>query len=297
MSYVYMNKDETHFDVLGIVGVGLIGGSLGLAAKKRGLVGNVLGIGRSPEKLERAKQLGAIDEYTTDLVEGAQKADCLILCVPVLTIVPLLTQMVPHLKPGCIVTDVGSTKTKIVKEAEGVLAGRNPFVGGHPMAGSEEAGVDAADADLFVGATYVLTESKNTDKAALRKLIEFASALGADAVTMGTHDHDIRVAMISHLPHIIAAALMMLSPNEAQALAAGSFRDTTRVASSPPNLWRDICESNRNAIIYSIVSLRKQMDEIEFALSDDDFDSIEEMFARAKELRDALAEKKGWKES
>ena len=191
-------SNKPNFNILGIVGVGLIGGSLGLAAKKRGLVGKVLGIGRSPEKLEHAKQLAAIDEYTTDLVEGAQRADCLILCVPVLTIVPLLSQMVPHLKPGCIVTDVGSTKTKIVKEAEGVIAGRNPFVGGHPMAGSEEAGVDAADADLFVGATYVLTESKNTDKAALRGLAEFASALGSNVLTMTPEDHDKRVAMISH---------------------------------------------------------------------------------------------------
>ena len=265
-----------------------------MAAKKRGLVGKVLGIGRSAEKLQRAKDLGAIDEFTTDMVTGAREADCLVLCVPVLTIVPLLAQMAPHLKPGCIVTDVGSTKSKIVKEAEEVLAGRNPFVGGHPMAGSEEAGVDAADADLFVGATYVLTDSRNTDMAALHKLTDFASALGAEVLTMGRNDHDHWVAMISHLPHLLAAALVLTSDKHALALAAGSFRDATRVASSPPNLWRDICESNRNAIICSIVRLKRWLEEMEFALSDDDFDAVERMFAEAKAIRDELAQKKGW---
>ena len=113
-------------------------------------------------------------------------------------------------------------------------------------------------------------------------------------MTMGSHDHDFHVAMISHLPHLLAAALMLASDDDAQALAAGSFRDATRVASSPPNLWRDICESNRGAIIYSIGKLKKLLEEMEFAISDDDFDAVEEMFAKAKAIRNELAEKKGW---
>jgi len=289
------SRNQPVFDVLGIVGVGLIGGSLGLAAKKRGLVGTVLGIGRSAEKLDRARTLGAIDEYTTDLISGARDADCLAVCVPVLTIVPLIAQMAPHLKPSCIVTDVGSTKGLIAREAERVLAGRNPFVGGHPMAGAEEAGVDAAAADLFVGATYVLTESPRTDSAALERLVRFASALGAKVVTMLPEEHDRRVAMVSHLPHLLAAALTMASAEDASELAAGSFRDATRVASSPPNLWRDICESNTKAIIHAVGELQGVLADAKTALMSGDFDAVEALFAQAKAARDELADRKGWR--
>ena len=289
------------FETVAIVGVGLIGGSLGMAARRRGIARRVIGIGRSEQRLMRAKILGAIDDYSLDLAEGAAEADLVILCTPVQMVAPTLETMAPSLKPGAIVTDAGSTKRDIVEQAELVLERREEsdgapsapvtFIGGHPMAGSERTGVDAARADLFVGATYVLTPGKNTELQALARLSEFAAGLGARVEVLNPAQHDQAVAIISHLPHAIASALMQLAEESQREtgktfqLAAGSFKDLTRIADSSPELWRDICITNADSICAAITSFQDTLEGLKTALQEHDEAAIERFFHQAQQIR------------
>lgn len=280
------------FENAAIVGVGLIGGSIGLAARRRGIVRRVIGVGRAEQRLMRAKILGAIDDYSLDMQAGVAEADLIILCPPVRLVIPMLEQIVESLKPGAIVTDAGSTKAEIVEQAEAIMPPGTFFVGGHPMAGSEQTGVNAARADLFEGATYVLTSGKRTDLAALSKLCEFAAALGSRVEILDAQQHDRAVAVISHLPHAIASALMQLTEDchrrsgKAFQLAAGSFRDLTRIADSSPELWRDICLTNAGSICEAITGIQSILDELKVALDSEDEEAIESFFQKGKELRE-----------
>lgn len=284
-------RTEPVFDTAAVVGVGLIGGSLGMAAKKRGLAGRVLGIGRSEQKLMRAKLLGAIDEYSLDTENGAADADLVVICTPVRTIVPTLERMSASLKEGAVVTDVGSTKQEIVRDAAEVIPEGRHFIGGHPMAGSEQAGVENASADLFVDATYVLTPSENTDVTALGKLVSFTEGLGARVEIMSAAEHDKAVAIISHLPHAIAAALLHLAADSQRKsgsvfkLAAGSFRDLTRISDSPPQIWTDICSTNAEAIIDAVRAFLDALDPLLSALADVDDAGVSKFFEEAREIR------------
>ena len=306
------------FDTIAIVGVGLIGGSIGMAARRRGIARRVIGIGRSEQKLMRAKILGAIDEYCLDMAQGAADADLIVLCTPVQLVVPTLEAMVASLKPGAIVTDAGSTKRQIVEQADSVLARHAEhtrhaeldsasipprhaeldsaptpptFIGGHPMAGSEQTGVDAGRADLFMGATYVLTPGKDTDFGALAKMSEFAGALGARVEVLSPAEHDQAVAVISHLPHAIASALMQLAEESQRhtgktfQLAAGSFKDLTRIADSSPELWRDICITNADSLSAAITVFQDMLQNLKAALQAGDTAEIERFFEQAQQIR------------
>lgn len=279
------------FNTVAIVGVGLIGGSLGMAAKERKLARRVTGIGRSEQKLMRAKILGAIDDYCLDLETGASDADLVVICTPVRTVVPTIERMAASFKPGAIVTDVGSTKAEIVSGASRVVpAGK--FVGGHPMAGSEQAGVDAAFPDLFLGATYVLTPTDETDLDALGAVAALAEAVGARVETMSPEEHDAAVAVISHLPHVISCALLHTAEDLQRRdgrvfrLAAGSFRDLTRISDSPPVIWRDICLSNRSAIAAGIELFQEWLSRFRRALEADDADAVMSAFEEACRIRE-----------
>ncbi len=280
------------FDTVAIVGVGLIGGSLGMAARRRGVARRVIGIGRTEQKLMHAKILGAIDDYSMDIEHGAAEADLIILCTPVKLVAPTLKKMAPSLKQGAIITDAGSTKFEIVQQCENVTPAGRFFVGGHPMAGSEQTGVNAARADLFLGATYVLTPGFGTDLTALSKMTEFAGAIGAHVEILSPEEHDEAVAVISHLPHAIAAGLMRLAEDSHRnngktfGLAAGSFRDLTRIADSSPELWRDICLSNAGPLAQSITDLQKALDELKSALVTHDAQAIERFFEQARQTRE-----------
>ena len=284
-------KGNLIFDTVAVVGVGLIGGSLGMAAKKRGLVNRVIGVGRSEQKLMRAKILGAIDEYSLDLTYGAAEADLVVICTPVKLIVPTIERMAQSLKDGAIVTDVGSTKRETVSLASGVLPEGRCFIGGHPMAGSEQAGADAAVADLFVGATYVLTPSPDTDLATLRKMTAFVEAVGANAELMTPEEHDAAVAVISHLPHALSGVLLQLAEDsqrdsgKAFRLAAGSFRDLTRISDSPPEIWRDICVTNADTLSKSIDEFQRHLETFKQALDSHDEDAIMQFFESARLIR------------
>ncbi len=274
-----------------IIGVGLIGGSFGMALKKRGVAGNVIGIGRSPERLQKAVELGSIDSWTTDVVSGVKCADLVYIATPVGLELDFIRQISSVVKDGCIITDAGSTKSDICIGADeiGVC-----FVGGHPMAGSESAGVESADPDMFVDATYVLTPTANTNQATLGTVRQLAEAVGSRVVVMDHDAHDRCTAVISHLPHVIAAALVSLANDRSQQypqlfdLIAGSFRDATRVASSSPVIWRDICLSNVEALRDATEGLKSMLDECSRILESGDAESLEAYFDAARTVRDSL---------
>jgi prephenate dehydrogenase len=233
-----------------IVGVGLMGGSLGMALRRRGW--HVTGIGRNASRLKKARSLGALDDFTTDIAAGVRSADVLVLATPVGDIVPLAKKAWPHLKPGTLVTDAGSVKGAIVKALSGrTLKGSPVFVGAHPMCGSEKTGVENSRADLYQGASCVLTPAVHTPPAALARAEAFWKGVGAKVVRLSPQLHDGTVAVVSHLPHLIAETLVLTAASKgrpAADLAAGSFKDATRVAGADPVLWSQIFAMNRPAL-------------------------------------------------
>lgn len=269
-----------------IIGVGLIGGSFGMALKKRGLAERVIGIGRSPERLRRAVDLGAVDSYSTDLTV-VSKADLIYVSTPVNTELAFIKEAARHMKKGCVITDAGSTKGEICRES-----GAPWFIGGHPMAGSEQTGVQAGSPDLFVGATYVLTPTEATDPNALALMRSLAEDIGSRVVVMDPEAHDECVAVISHLPHLMAAALVMLAEDRSAGnpdvlqLIAGSFRDMTRVAGSSPELWRDICMTNPHAIARSAAEFKRLLDQGLGLIESNDRAGFEAWFKKGKDFRD-----------
>src|SRR5262245_19610456 len=222
---------------LTIVGVGLIGGSVGLAAKRRGLAERVLGAGRQRASLDRALALGAIDEGLLDLSAAVHRADLAVFCTPVDGIAAQVLAAAPGCAAGTLLTDAGSTKAAIVRGVEGRLPDGVAFVGSHPLAGSEKRGPEHADPDLFLGRLAVVTQTPRTDPAALERTAAFWRALGSRVRVMSPEEHDRALALTSHLPHLMAAALAGVLPPELHELTAGGFRDTTRVAAGEPSLW------------------------------------------------------------
>lgn len=284
------------FDRVGIIGVGLIGGSLGMGIVQRGLSREVVGIGRSPENLREAERMGAVTRTAASLAEGVRGADLVIVATPVTSIIKSVREVVPHLTPGTIVTDVGSTKQQIVEQAEAVMPDGAFFVGGHPMAGSEAAGVRFADRYLFEGAYYVLTPTPRTSPSALRVVGELARAVGAKPIEMSPAAHDFAVAAISHLPHMAAVALVnavgsMPGSKEIFSLAAGGFRDTTRVAAGNPEVWRDILATNSAMLRAAMAHFRKELDRIDDLLEAGDMQGLQALLQDARELRKAVPSK------
>jgi prephenate dehydrogenase len=275
-----------------IVGIGLLGGSLGMAIKRRRLAGRVEGYVRRAATVEECRKLKALDRATLDLHSAVVDADLVILCTPLAQMQALVKKMLPSLKPGAIVTDVGSVKASVVKDVESLVAKAGAhFVGSHPMAGGEKSGVSAARADLFVNAVCVVTPTRKTPVAALSQVEDFWEAVGARLLGLSPEQHDALVARSSHLPHAIAATLAagVLNPKHPfpqTKLCATGFRDTTRIASGSPEMWRDIALANRRhldrALEGFIVDLRK----FQAALRRGDARAIEKFFATAKARRD-----------
>ncbi|MCW3058947.1 MAG: Prephenate dehydrogenase [Capsulimonas sp.] len=278
----------TRFGTVAIVGVGLMGGSLGLALRQRRLAHRVIGVGRDAARLSHAVSLGAIDSFQTDIAVGVEDADVVVLCSTIGHILEVLPGVLQAVKPGAVVTDVGSTKTTIVEAA----AAFPNFVGGHPMAGSERGGVEAATALLYQEATWAITPTDTTDPAALRIVTALAQEIGATTLLLDPKSHDAMVAVTSHLPHVLATSLMRSAALATQTLpqtprlSAGSFADMTRVSASPAPIWRDICLTNRDAILAAIASFRGELDALEKAIMNSDAAEIEKLFAggaKAKE--------------
>jgi prephenate dehydrogenase len=242
------------FDTVAIWGMGLLGGSLGLALRKRGLAGRVIGVGRNPERLAKALDLGTCDETTCDLAEGFAEADLAVLCTPVAVLADALPRLGTMFKEGAIVTDVGSTKRRIVEAAEAAMPPGRRFVGCHPMSGAEVSGVAHAREDLYDGNPCFLTPTPSTDPDAVALLASLWSKIGSRVVVTDPDRHDAVVAAISHAPHLASSALAALAAslgedeNYLAAVVGGGFWDTTRLAKGDLAMWVEICSENRDWI-------------------------------------------------
>jgi len=288
-----------HFRKITIVGVGLLGGSLGMAIRRRRLATEVAGFVRRAASVAGCKRLGAADLATRNLQGAVQGADLIVLCTPLAQMRPLVRRMLPALKPGAILTDVGSVKASVVREIE-TLAGKAGarFVGSHPMAGSEKNGLSAARADLFVNAVCAVTPTRKTSKAALRKVERFWAALGSRVVRLTPELHDALVSRSSHLPHVTAAVLAdqvldPAHPKDQAALCASGFRDTTRIASGSPEMWRDIALANRKNLDRALNVFIGELTKFRRALKRADANAISRLFERAKRRRDAWSARGG----
>ncbi|WP_338817791.1 hypothetical protein MTCOM_13080 [Moorella thermoacetica] len=284
------SKSGPGIERVAILGLGLIGGSLGLALRKRG-VKEVAGYDRHPETIEAALTLGAINRPAADPATAVQGAQVVILAVPVGALGSLAGSIVPFLDPEAIVTDTGSVKGAVVRDLEAIFRDRARYVGGHPMAGSERAGIAAADGYLLENAVYVLTPTPATDTRALKSLEGLFQSLGSRVITLDPEEHDLIVAGVSHLPHFLAVSLVQAAGELAREhplalmLAAGGFRDTTRIAGGDPVMWRDIFLYNREAILALLKSWRCQIDALEEMIRAGDATGLETVLNEARALR------------
>jgi len=278
-----------------IIGLGLIGGSLALALKRAGAVQTVVGISRRTETLDTALELGVIDEKTTDWAVALDAADVVVLAAPIGVTADLLATMQPHLQANTVITDVGSVKGHIVAAAQQVF-GDVPaqLVPGHPIAGSERSGVTAASASLFEHHKVILTPLPNTSDSAQQTVTHLWQHTGADVVTMPVDQHDQVLAHTSHLPHLLAFALVdsLAQQPDSDAMfryAAGGFRDFTRIAASDPQMWHDIFTGNRTAVLTALDRLTNDLQTLRQAIQDNDGETILETLARAQTARQRCA--------
>jgi len=280
------------FRKISIIGVGLLGGSLGLAVRKHKLAGEVAGYVRREASLRDCERAGAVDYATTDLLAAVSNAGLVILCTPLAQMPELARRLVPGLKRGAVVTDVGSVKADVVRELEAIVKTSGAhFVGGHPMAGGEKMGVLASRSDLYENAVCVITPTRRSNAAAVRKLTKFWQAMGSRTLSMDAAHHDLLVSRTSHLPHVAAAALATLVLNPSQPkfqadLCAAGFRDTTRIASGSPEMWRDISLANRKNIARSVDGFIVELKKFQTALRSGKPSEIQRLFSTAKRRRD-----------
>lgn len=282
------------FKQLTIAGVGLIGGSLALIARKHGLVDRIVGLGRTQANLEVALERGLIDAATRDPIEAARGTDLLMLATPILTFPATLRAMTPHLPEDCVVTDVGSVKSWVVRELEPLLGSRMSLVGVHPVAGKETTGAIAADEDLFRDRRVIVTPAARSTPDAIAKVETLWRATGARVERMAPEVHDGLLARASHLPQIASSALAAALADEfvdgqwAASFGAGGLRDTTRIAASSAEMWRDICLTNREAILDALRLFSASFVEFEHAVEQGDADQLIALFERGRRMRDQL---------
>ena len=281
------------FERLAVIGVGLIGGSVALALRRAGAVGRVVGIGRGRANLERALALGIIDEIADDAATGVAGADAVVVAAPVAQFAPVLAAVRNALASGAVITDAGSTKQDVVAAARGTLGARfDRFVPAHPIAGAERVGADAAREALFDGRNVVVTPLPETDPAALAAAEALWRTCGARVSRMTPAEHDAVFAAVSHLPHVLAYALvaMIAERDNAERLfgyAAGGFRDFTRIASSSPEMWRDICLANRESLIAEIDAYGTALQGLRSLVAAGDGAELEHLFTDSRSARDA----------
>lgn len=279
---------------IAIIGLGLIGGSLGLALKKSGVENlRIVGIPRREETLKQAIEKGAIDEGTTDHVKGSADADIVFVCTPINLIPEIVREIAPNLKKGAIVTDVGSSKYGIVSQAERVMPKGACFVGGHPMAGKETTKLGSADPELFKDKIWVLTKTSRTSQRAWEQVSKLVGSLGTKVLGMDPKTHDLVVAAISHMPLAVAASMVNAVAGEPEKelmskCAASGFRDTTRIASGDPILGVDMFTTNKKSVLKMIGSFKKALSDLEKLIKEGDGEKIREELEKAKRFRDSL---------
>jgi len=275
-------------DTVVIVGVGLIGGSIGLSLRGRGLAQRVVGVGRRQTSLRTARRVGAVTNTTIDLPKGVAEADLIIVCSPVGRIVEHVRLAAEHCPEGTLITDVGSTKESIVEALDGQLPRGCRFLGGHPLAGREKAGSAHARAELFDGRLAILTPTKNTRAEDFDFLEQFWSDLGSVVVQMSAAEHDRAMALTSHLPHAVAVALAGTLPEQYFRLSGTGFLDTTRLAAGGVEMWQQIFSLNRDNVLAALDRFGQQITALRGAIEKGDEAALEKLLAAAKKNRDAL---------
>lgn len=281
------------FKKIAIFGVGLIGGSFALALKKAGAVQHVVGVGRTAATLERARELGIVDAVTTSMEEALSGAELVLIAAPVAQTGTILAAMAPHLQPGTVVSDAGSTKSDVVAAAREALGGKiAQFVPAHPIAGRELNGPDAALSDLYAGKKVVITPLPENDPADIERVAQAWRQCGALIHQLTPQDHDSVFASVSHLPHLLAYALVddIASKPHADLLfqyAASGFRDFTRIAGSSPEMWRDISLANQPALLQELDAYIAQLTKMRALLANSDGKSLERIYATAQQARHA----------
>jgi prephenate dehydrogenase len=284
------------YDTVAIVGVGLIGGSIGLAVRERRLAQKIIGVGRRQMSLDAARKVGAIDHGVTNLSAGVAEAQLIVIATPVDTIAERVVQVAAKCPASSLITDAGSTKEAIVAAADAGLAGRRAgprFVGSHPLAGDHRTGAEHARADMFEGRAVVITPTEHTRTAAVTEVMGFWQALGANVHRMTPAQHDAALAMTSHLPHLAAVAVAAATPSTFLHLTASGWRDTTRVASGDPQLWQAILTANRQHVLDAIDMLSQTVGNLRESLEQGDNESLLSILqaaAKKKRERDALGD-------
>jgi prephenate dehydrogenase len=286
------------FNRITILGVGLLGASFALAVKKSGLCRTITGYGRNRENLQRAKERNIIDSFETDPVAACRDSDLIMLSAPVGTFAGLTKIIAPALKKGAVLTDVGSVKGKLVREIEKILPKDVHYIGGHPIAGSDRSGIDAANAELFRNARCVITPTENSDPSTLDKIQNLWRTLGSEIIILNPEEHDRIYASVSHLPHLIAYTMVNTVAeidNSYFGFSGKGFMDTTRIAGSSEELWKDICLLNRDNLTEALAVFRKNLERLDQYLKAGDADSLKAEFRKARILRENIgSEENSW---
>lgn len=286
-------NEKIFFNKVTILGVGLIGASFALALKKHGLCSHIAGFGRRESNLIKAREMGIIDSFELDPSEASSGSDLIMFALPLGCFADVAKKVRDSLMKGVIVTDAGSVKGGLVHEMEDIFSDRAVFIGAHPIAGSDRSGIDTADADLFQGHKCIITPTDKSDKTILNIIMKMWGSIGAVAETMSPEEHDKIFATVSHLPHIIAYEIVNTADeiDEAYLRYAGrGFRDVTRIASSSPEIWRDICIANRENLISIIDLFIGRLESVKNYLINSDGDLLEKEFINAKSLRDRIGQ-------
>ena len=280
------------FGRIALIGFGLIGGSIARAARAQGLAGEIVATARSPATRARVQELGIVDRVVDTNAEAVKDADLVILSIPVGACGPVAEEIAPHLKPGAIVSDVGSVKGMVLRDMAAHLPKTVHFIPAHPVAGTEHSGPDSGFAELFINRWCILTPPPEADPAAVEKLATFWRALGANVETMAADHHDLVLAVTSHLPHLIAYTIVGTADEledvthaEVLKFSAGGFRDFTRIAASDPTMWRDVFLANKDAVLEMLGAFQEDLSKLTRAIRRGDGEALFDHFTRTRAIR------------
>jgi cyclohexadieny/prephenate dehydrogenase len=290
-------RSEPQFKRIALIGFGLIGGSIARAARAQGLVGDIVTTARSAKTRARVAELGIVDSVVETNAEAVKDADLVILCIPVGACGPVAQEIAPHLKPGAIVSDVGSVKGAVVRDMAPHLPAAAHFVPAHPVAGTEHSGPDSGFAELFINRWCILTPPEGTDPNAVARLRAFWAAMGAKVEVMTPDHHDLVLAITSHLPHLIAYTIVgtadelaKVTSSEVIKFSAGGFRDFTRIAASDPTMWRDVFLANKDAVLEMLGTFTEDLSKLTRAIRRGDGEALFEHFTRTRAIRRGIVE-------